>query len=175
MNLASFSIRIDYFWAHENKFLVPYEAFKVNMIWSPKLPFDLFQLILMILMSTFQGVITFGFFFHWAMPLGKDYAFIWVYNTIKLNWTLWIKLGYLQTQVYNMLGNLKQDWKKYFKFKNKNKNWKQMIWYSTNFKYIFHSYASYFIWSMCDFGVMVFLGIQIVMSKLNGFIWDATM
>lgn len=96
---------------------MPYEALKVDSIWSPKLPFDLFRLILMILMSTFQGVITFGFFFHWAMPLGKDYAFIWVYNTIKLNWTLWIKLGYLQTQVYNMLGNLKQDWKKYFELK----------------------------------------------------------
>jgi hypothetical protein len=47
----------------------------------------------MILISTFQGVITFGFFFHWSMPLGKDYAFIWVYNIIKQNWTLWTKLG----------------------------------------------------------------------------------
>jgi hypothetical protein len=94
MNVAFFNIRIDCFLALE-----------VNMIWCPKLPLDLFRLILMILTSTFQGVITFGFFFHWAMPLGKDYAFIWVYNTIKLNWTLWIKLRDLQTQMYNMLGN----------------------------------------------------------------------
>ncbi len=78
---------------------MPYEAFKVDMIWSLKLPFDLFWFILMILISTFQGVITFGFFFHWSMPLGKDYAFIWVYNIIKLNWTLWTKLGDLQTLV----------------------------------------------------------------------------
>jgi hypothetical protein len=50
------------------------------------------------------------------MPLGKDYAFIWVYNIIKLNYGK--NYVDLQTQMYNMLGILKQDWKKYFGLKN---------------------------------------------------------